>query len=63
MTVESLVHQFVNGVGRPLSDSTHSDHAKGTTSCNPIQLEAPWGRRVPIGMVGRSTGGSLVIGN
>ena len=63
VTVESLVHQCVNEVGRPLGESTQSHCAKETSSYNPIKLGGPWGRRVPIGMVGRLTGGSLVIGN
>ena len=53
----------VNRVGRPLERFYTLWSCLGTSSCNPIQLGAPWGRRVPIGMVGRSTGGSLVIGN
>ena len=34
--MESLVNQCVNGVGRPLNESTHTDRAKGISPCNPI---------------------------
>ena len=44
VTVDSLVNQYVNGVGRPLSESTHSNHAKGISSCNPILARGSLGK-------------------
>ena len=36
--VEILVHECVKGVGMTLSDSTHSDHAKGILPATPFSL-------------------------
>ena len=63
VTVESLVNQCVDGVGRPLVNLHTLFVLRVFLSATLVQLEGLWGRRVPIGMVGRSTGGSLGIGN
>ena len=62
VAVESLAYQCEQG-WEALREILDTWSCLGTSSGNPIQLGGPWGRRVPIGMVGRSTGGSLVIGN
>ena len=62
MTVEGLVNLLVSGVGRPLSESMHSDCAKGISIQSPLQLGGSKGKKSTLGVVGWSTDGVIFIG-